>query len=136
MRKSKWYVFKKMMLIGMFMTIFLIAIQIGSLYTLYKADYPSGDWYSFIRHKPSHRINLSPNLSFGELPNVSTGSSVDAERFVDIVRRYNLITRNVWIALFFYVMYELFDFKGDKNHWIRKIKPKKLNLEWEDEKDA
>ncbi len=108
---NKWRVFKNMMKVGMFLTIIVAVFQVGVMYLNYLNEYEDGNFVKFFTYKEEERYDTF------------MGSA--SEGFLYKASLYNKVVRTVYIAMFFFVMFELFDYKDDpKEHWVTLLKKK------------
>ncbi len=109
MKLNKWGVFKQMMKAGMLICLVMAGLQLGSMYVKYKSDNPEGNIISFITHEDRTKYN-----PLYEKP---------PDDFIEKVSDYNKIVRTTWIAIFFFVMFEIFSYKEKPDeYWIQLLK--------------
>jgi len=115
---SLWGVLKQMMKAGMLICLIFVGMRVGGMYVDYKQDNPEGGVIDFVTHQEQDVYD-----KFYEKPDPA---------FVEKVRLFNETLRVVWFSLFFFVMFEIFDYKDNpKEHWSRIItdRLKKIKLE-------
>lgn len=111
---NKFRLFAEMMKIGMLLTLIVVGMQVGVLWTEFKEDNADGSIFGFVTYQKSETISV-----VGE---------THSDEFIASISRYNQITRTVWISLFFYIMFEMFSFLSNKKeHWLTIIS-KKLDV--------
>lgn len=108
---NKWKVFKNMMKVGMFLSIIFMVFQVGVMYLNYLNEYEDGSFVKFLTYK--------------EVEEYSSLEGRPSDGFLYKAGLYMKVARTLWIALFFFVMFELFDYKDKpEEHWIGIVREK------------
>ena len=108
---NKWKVFKGMMKVGMFLTILFAVFQVGVMYLNYLNEYEEGNFIKFLTYKEEETFQ--------------TFQGSPSESFLYKASLYNKIERTIYVAMFLFVMVEIFDYKEDeKGHWSNILKEK------------
>ena len=108
---NKWKVFKQMMKVGMLLTIMFIVFQVGVMYLNYLNEYEEGNLITFFTYKEEETYN--------------TFMGTASESFLYKASLYNKIVRTVYVAMFFFVMFEIFDYKEKpEEHWATILREK------------
>ena len=95
------------MMSDMMINILFMCIQIGDMYSTYKNENIGGNLYSFFTHQEVEKRQANQESS---------------AEFIKKIDLYNKVIRTVWIALFFFVMAEMFLYLEDKKkHWSTKL---------------
>lgn len=106
--RSKFKVYGNMCKAGFFIVLFFIGIQVGGMYVIFKQENPDSGILEFINNKEVDEYN-----TFGGSP---------SEEFTEKVARYNNVTRTIYIALSFFIFFEIFQYlENKKKHWITKF---------------
>ncbi len=108
---NKWKVFKNMMKVGLFLTILIAVFQVGVMYLNYLNEYEEGNFIKFLTYKEEETFQ--------------TFQGSPSEGFLYKAELYNKVVRTIYVAMFFFVMFEIFDYKDDeKGHWVNILKDK------------
>lgn len=113
-----WNVLKQIMKAAMLICLLFVGMMVGAMYNDYKDTNPTGTPIKFLTHSDTLTMHQGD-----EIP----------PDFLEKIALYNSTVRVIWIALFFYVLFEFISYKANpKKHWFSIIRRKNEETDYND----